>query len=186
MAEVRAALASTNAHKAAELGRVLEGWRIELLDGDYPPEDGESFEENALGKARFGRTIAPPDAWVLGEDSGIEVDALGGAPGIYSARWGGGDEPGTMLAAMAGKTDRRARFVTALVAISPEGRELLVRGTLEGRIAEAAAGDEGFGYDPVFIPDGEEETTAQLGAAWKAEHSHRTNAALALQAVLSL
>jgi XTP/dITP diphosphohydrolase len=176
----RAVLASTNAHKAAELERVLHGWRIELLDADYPPEVGETFEENALAKARFGRSLAPADAWALGEDSGIEVDALGGAPGVYSARWAAGDEAGRMLEAMQGKADRRARYVCALAAVAPDGRELVVRGTLEGRIAHEAAGSEGFGYDPVVVPDGETETVASLGDAWKAECSHRTNAARAL------
>jgi XTP/dITP diphosphohydrolase len=184
MAPVRAVLASTNAHKAAELARVLQDWQIEVLAADYPPEVGETFEANALAKARFGRTLAPADAWVLGEDSGIEADALGGEPGIYSARWAGGDEAGTMLAALAGKADRRARFVTALAAIAPDGRELVVRGTLEGTIAEARAGAEGFGYDPVFVPEGETETAATLGDGWKAEHSHRARAARALLSAL--
>jgi XTP/dITP diphosphohydrolase len=179
-AVVKAALATTNAHKAAELERVLTGWTIEPLAADYPPEVGATFEENALAKARFGRTLAPADAWVLGEDSGIEVEALDGAPGIYSARWAAGDEPGRMLAAMAGESNRRARYVAALAAISPGGEETIVRGTLEGRIAEAAAGSEGFGYDPVFVPEGETETAATLGDAWKARHSHRTRAALKL------
>ena len=181
---MKAAFASTNAHKAAELERVLRGWQIDVIDAEYPPEVGTTFEANALGKARFGRTLAAPDAWVLGEDSGIEVDALGGAPGIYSARWAGGDEPVKMLAAMAGKAERRARYVCALAAISPAGRETVVRGVLEGRIAEAAAGSGGFGYDPVFVPEGETETAATLGADWKAHHSHRARAAVALLSAL--
>lgn len=177
MAAVTARFASGNAHKAAELERVLTGWKIDLLEADYPPEAGATFEENALGKARFGRRLAAPGEWVLGEDSGIEVEALGGEPGIRSARWAAGDEVGKLLAAMAGKGDRRARFVAALAAISPAGEEIVVRGTLEGRIAREASGDEGFGYDPVFVPEGETETSAALGTAWKAEHSHRTRAA---------
>jgi XTP/dITP diphosphohydrolase len=177
---VKAVLATTNEHKAAELGRVLSGWRLETLVADYPPETGETFEANALAKARFGRTLAPADAWVLGEDSGIEVEALGGAPGVRSARWAAGDEPGRLLAALQGEPNRRARFVTALAAISPAGEEVVVRGTLAVSIAEAASGGEGFGYDPVFVPDGERETSAALGNAWKAEHSHRTRAARAL------
>ena len=185
MAPVRATLASSNPHKAHELARVLDGWEIEPLAADYPEEVGETFEANALAKAQFGRTLAAADRWVLGEDSGIEVAALDGAPGIYSARWAAGDEPGRMLAAMEGKADRRARYVAALAAISPDGEELVVRGTLEGTIAHAPAGSEGFGYDPVFVPDGETETTATLGNAWKAEHSHRTRAARALLAALS-
>jgi XTP/dITP diphosphohydrolase len=181
---VKAALASTNAHKAAELEQVLPGWRIEVLEADYPPEIGDTFEENALAKARFGRTLAAPDAWVLGEDSGIEVEALGGEPGIRSARWAAGDETGKLLAALAGEDDRRARYVCALAAIAPDGRETVARGTLEGRVAGAPAGGEGFGYDPVFVPDGETETVARLGNGWKAEHSHRSRAARALTRAL--
>jgi XTP/dITP diphosphohydrolase len=175
-----AVLASANPHKAAELRRLLPGWRVEPLDADYPPETGEAFAENALAKARFGRALAPPGAWVLGEDSGIEVAALDGGPGVYSARWAAGDEAGRMLEATAGATDRRARYVCALVAIDPDGRETSVRGELRGRIAEEPSGDEGFGFDPVFVPDGESQTVAALGNAWKERHSHRANAARAL------
>jgi XTP/dITP diphosphohydrolase len=184
MEPVKATLATSNPHKAVELAKVLHGWEIVTLDADYPEEVGETFEENALAKAQFGRTLAPGDHWVLGEDSGIEVAALDGAPGIYSARWAAGDEVGKMLAAMAGATDRRARYVAAIAAISPDGEETVVRGTLDGTIAHAPAGDEGFGYDPVFVPDGESETSATLGNAWKAEHSHRTRAARALLAAI--
>jgi XTP/dITP diphosphohydrolase len=174
---MKATLASSNPHKALELARVLPGWEIEALDADYPEEVGESFEEIALAKARFGRTLAPADHWVLADDSGIEVAALDGAPGIYSARWAAGDWVGKLLAALEGERDRRARYVAALAAISPSGEELVVRGTLDGRVAEAPAGSEGFGYDPLFVPDGETRTAAALGDAWKAEHSHRTRAA---------
>lgn len=182
---MRAILATGNPHKVAELARVLPGWQIEPLgDAEFPPEVGETFEENALGKARFGRTLAPADAWVLGEDSGIEVAALGGAPGVYSARWAAGDEVGRMLEAMRGRDDRRARFVAALAAIAPGGEEIVVRGTLDGRIAHEPSGSEGFGYDPVFVADGETATNAALGNAWKAERSHRTKAARALLAAI--
>ena len=163
MAEVtRALLASTNEHKARELERLLPGWRIDRVpdDVEFPPEVGDTFADNALAKARFVRSLAPPDAWVLGEDSGIEVEALGGEPGIHSARWAGGDEVGRMLAA-----------------IAPHGGETVVAGTFEGTIAEAASGSEGFGYDPVFVPDGETQTVATLGDEWKSRHSHRASAA---------
>ncbi len=180
MEPLNAVLASTNPHKARELEAILAGWRIGVLDAAYPPETGETFAENALAKARFGRTLAPAEAWVLGEDSGIEVDALGGEPGVHSARWAGGDEVGRMLAAMHGRAERRARYVSELVAIAPDGTEYRGTGTFAGRIAEAASGDEGFGYDPVFVPDGEELTVAQLGNAYKREHSHRAAAARAL------
>jgi XTP/dITP diphosphohydrolase len=184
VAAVKATFATSNAHKAVELARVLPGWEIEPLAADYPEEVGESFEEIALAKARFGRTLAPPDHWVLADDSGIEVAALDGAPGIYSARWGAGRWVEQLLGALQGETDRRARYVAALAAISPDGQELVVRGTLEGTVAHAPAGSEGFGYDPLFVPDGETETAATLGDAWKAEHSHRTRAARALLAAI--
>lgn len=182
-----AVLATTNEHKARELERLLPGWRVERIAGEleFPPEVGDTFAENALAKARFARSYAPAQAWVLGEDSGIEVEALGGEPGVYSARWAAGDEVGRMLAALAGEDERAARYVCALAAIGPHGGETVVVGTLAGRIAEAAAGSEGFGYDPVFVPAGESETVATLGDVWKAGHSHRADAARQLLAALS-
>lgn len=182
---MNAVLASRNAHKGRELERLLPGWRIEVLDADdYPPETGETYYENARAKAVFARGRAPTDAWVLGEDSGIEVEGLGGGPGVRSSRSAAGDEVGWMLHELLGVDGdgRRARYVTELVAITPDGAELRGTGTLAGRIATEARGSEGFGFDPVFVPEGEELTVAELGDAWKAEHSHRANAARALLA----
>jgi XTP/dITP diphosphohydrolase len=173
-----AVLCSRNEHKARELERLLPGWALSVLDvDDYPPEDGATYYDNALIKARFGRGLAPAEAWVLGEDAGIEVVALDGQPGVHSSRTAAGDEVGWMLRALDGVDDRRARYVSEIVAIAPDGRELRGTGTLSGRIATEAAGTEGFGFDPVFIPDGETHTVAELGDDWKAEHSHRANAA---------
>jgi XTP/dITP diphosphohydrolase len=156
--------------------------RVELLAADgYPEETGETFLANARGKALYGREVGPADAWMLGEDSGLEVDALGGAPGVQTARWAEGRHVESILEALAGETDRRARYVCELVALTPDGRELRGAGTLEGRIAKAPNGTAGFGFDPVFVPDGEERTVAELGDAWKAEHSHRARAARALR-----
>jgi len=180
---LRAKLASRNANKARELARLLPGWEIELLDaGDYPPESGETYYENALTKARFGRRHAPADMWVIGEDSGIEVAGLGWGPGVRSSRSAAGDEVGWMLRQLEGNEGewRRARYVCELVALGPNGEELRGTGTLEGRIATERRGDQGFGFDPVFIPNGQERTVAELGNEWKAEHSHRANAARAL------
>lgn len=177
---VTARLCSQNEHKLGELRRVLVGWELDLLGADeFPPEDGETYYENALGKARFGRSTGEPDAWMLGEDSGIEVAALDGGPGPLSARFGG---PEPLLEALAGAEgdERRARYVCELVAISPPGEELRTTGTLAGSIAEQPRGSEGFGYDPIFVPDGETRTVAELGDAWKAQHSHRARAAKAL------
>jgi XTP/dITP diphosphohydrolase len=178
----RLTLASANEHKRRELARVLEGWELELLGAtDYPPEQGESYYENALAKARFGRTRT--EGWVLGEDSGIEVEALAGGPGLHSSRVGGSD-PHWLLRQLEGIADRQARYVCELVALGPDGRELRGTGILEGRIAHEARGEEGFGYDPVFVPDGEQRTVAELGNDWKARNSHRARAARALQAKL--
>jgi XTP/dITP diphosphohydrolase len=178
---LRAVLCSRNEHKRRELERALPGWTIELLDAvDYPPETGETFAENARGKALFGREVGPGDVWVLGEDSGLEVDALGGRPGVETARWAQGRHVERILEALHGEANRRARYVCELVALAPEGREVHGTGTLEGRIAEEPRGTAGFGFDPVFIPDGEERTVAELGDDWKAGQSHRARAAAAL------
>jgi XTP/dITP diphosphohydrolase len=182
---VRLVLASRNEHKLRELRAALPGWEIELLDTpDDPVEDGETFLENARIKARHGRAHAAPEDWVAGEDAGIEVDALAGAPGIHSARWTSRHVE-HLLEELEGVEDRRARYVCALVAIAPDGSETSASGTLEGTVAEAPSGDEGFGYDPIFVPDGESRTVAELGNAWKAEHSHRACAARALAKALS-
>lgn len=178
---MRAFLCSRNENKLRELGQALPGWTVELLDaGDYPPETGDRFLENARGKALHGREVGPAEAWMLGEDSGLEVDALDGAPGVETARWAQGRHVERILEALDGETDRRARYVCELVALAPDGRELRGTGTLEGRIAEEARGTEGFGFDPVFVPNGEERTVAELGNGWKSEHSHRARAARAL------
>ena len=180
---MKAVLASRNAHKAKELERLLPGWEIDVLDADdYPPETGATYYDNARTKALFGRSRAPDDAWAIGEDSGIEVAALGGGPGVRSSRSAAGDEVGWMLHALAGVPGdaRRARYVSELVAVGPDGSEVRGTGTLTGRIAEHASGREGFGFDPVFVPEGEERTVAELGDDWKQQHSHRANAARAL------
>jgi XTP/dITP diphosphohydrolase len=182
---LKARLASRNANKARELEHLLPDWKIEPLEADdYPIEDGATYYENARGKALFGRTRADVDEWVLGEDSGIEVAALGGGPGVQSARSGGDDPVGWLLHQLAGVEDRRARYLSELVILSPAGDELRGTGTLEGSIATEPRGTEGFGFDPIFVPDGEEQTVAQLGNDWKRDNSHRANAARALLAAL--
>jgi len=113
---------------------------------------------------------------VIGEDAGIEVEALGWGPGPRSARWSDHPLEGVLATGPGG----RARYRCTIVGIGPDGREVVADGTLAGSVADGARGDEGFGYDPVFVPDGEERTAAELGNAWKAEHSHRTQAARAL------
>jgi len=178
---LKARLASRNANKARELEHLLPAWTIEPLEADdYPAEDGATYYENARDKALFGRTRAEPDEWALGEDSGIEVAALGGGPGVQSARSGGDDPVSWLLGQLDGVEDRRARYVSELVVVLPAGEELRGTGTLEGRIAAEPRGTEGFGFDPIFVPDGQERTVAELGNSWKRQHSHRANAARAL------
>jgi XTP/dITP diphosphohydrolase len=182
---LKARLASRNANKARELDQLLPSWTIEpLAADDYPAENGATYYENARGKALFGRTRAEPDEWVVGEDSGIEVAALGGGPGVHSARSGGNDPVGWLLEELAGVEDRRARYVSELVIVSPGGEELRGMGMLVGSISTEPRGTEGFGFDPIFVPAGEARTVAELGNEWKREHSHRANAARALLAVL--
>ena len=186
MAALTARLCSRNAHKLEELRAALPGWELELLDfyGPWPPEDGGTYEENARAKAQFGRLADESDVWMLGEDSGIEAAALGGRPGIASARWAD-DGVARLLDELAEATDRRARYVCSIVGLSPEGDELRGTGTLEGSITTVRRGDEGFGYDPIFVPDGQTRTVAELGNDWKRRHSHRARAAAALVSSLS-
>jgi XTP/dITP diphosphohydrolase len=200
----RAVLASRNRHKARELERLLPGSTIESLDrDDYPPETGATYYDNAALKARFGREHA--DGWVLAEDSGLSVNALGGRPGVLSARYaeaasaggeaagarpedpaasGGGGEGAPAIAKLLGELEgvenRGAHYVSELVLLAPDGRELRGTGALLGWIATEPRGGEGFGYDPIFVPNGAERTVAELGDGWKAEHSHRAEAARAL------
>lgn len=204
MSSRRAILCSRNAHKARELERLLPGWEIEPLDrDDYPPETGETYADNARIKAAFGRAHAN-GSWVLAEDSGLEVEALGGRPGVHSARYAadagnvggqaagarqedpfsygdGGGSPAVakLLGELDGVDGRGARYVSELVLLA-DGEELRGAGILAGTIAGEARGSEGFGYDPVFVPDGEQRTVAELGDAWKSRNSHRARAAHAL------
>ena len=166
---------------------MLQGWDLGLVDADrYPPEEGDTYYENALAKARYGLRFVD-DAWVLGEDSGIEVEGLGGGPGITSARFGGDDPVGRLLAELreVEGEGRRARYVCELVALSPHGDEVRGTGVLEGLIGDEPRGSEGFGYDPIFVPVGEEQTVAELGNEWKAENSHRARAARDLLRAIS-
>ena len=187
MMALSAVFASRNPDKARELEQLLPGWRVEpLIAGTFPPETGTSYYENARGKALFGRSLEKRPLWVIGEDSGIEVAALDWGPGVFSARFGGDDPVGPMLAALKGieGEGRRARYISELVALSPDGEELRGSGALLGRMGHEPRGSEGFGYDPIFIPEGEERTVAELGNAWKRRNSHRARAASSLLDVL--
>lgn len=183
---MRATVCTANPHKLHEFRALFPDWELELLGvvkggvADYPPEDGATFVDNARIKARYGRLTGPADRWMLADDSGIEVDALGGGPGVQTARWAEHRHVEKLLSALEARPDRGARYVCELIAIDPDRREHRGTGVLEGTIAEAPAGREGFGFDPIFVPRGETRTVAELGDAWKAEHSHRALAARAL------
>ena len=182
---LRLLLASRNRNKLRELRQALPDWEVELIETpDEAVEDGGTFLDNARIKALHGRRYAPSDAWVAGEDSGIEVIALDGRPGVESARFAS-DGVARLLSELAGVEDRRARYVCQLVVVTPDGSEVTARGTLDGAITREARGDEGFGYDPIFVPRGESHAVAELGNAWKATHSHRAQAARALAEALA-
>ena len=187
MDRLTATLCSRNAHKARELERLLRGWTIEPLDAEeWPEETGSTYVENARIKARFGREVLGSGHRLIGEDSGLEVGALGGRPGIQSARYApeGAAAIAKLLGELDGVTERSARYVSELVLLTPDDDEVGGSGTLVGRIADEPRGTEGFGYDPVFIPEGEELTVGELGDVWKESHSHRARAARALVAAL--
>ncbi len=188
MERIAALLASKNENKLRELRAVLPDWKLELLGTEeYPPEEGPTYLDNARAKARFARTVAAGDSWVLGEDSGIEVEGLDGRPGPESARFGGQEPVGRLLEEMRDVQGegRLARYVCELVALAPSGEERRGTGVLEGRIASEPRGSEGFGYDPIFVPEGEERTVAELGNDWKRAHSHRARAARSLGAAVA-
>ena len=185
-------VATRNRHKTREIQHIL-GPEFRVRDlGMHPevseiPESGTSFEENAKLKALAASTQLP--AVVIADDSGLEVDALGGAPGIYSARYAGAnatdkDKIDKLLRELAriGATDgrRRARF-RCVVALARDGNLLgTFEGIVEGRIADEVRGDFGFGYDPIFVPDGFEKTFGELPTEVKNTISHRAKAIRAL------
>jgi len=198
----RIVLATANPHKAAELRAALTaaGLAVEVLDrpGDLPPvhETADTLERNAAAKAH-----AVADATglaALADDTGLEVDALGGAPGVHAARYAGpaatdAENVAKLLAALEGTEaeGRTARFVTVLVLAEPVGADgtrpsdLVVRGAVAGRIAPAPRGRYGFGYDPVFVPDGGGgRTFGEMGPDEKAGLSHRSRAIAALVAAM--
>ena len=196
---MRIVFATNNAHKLEEIRAILGHSHDILSLNDIQchadiPETADTLEGNALQKARY--------VWehyhlsVFADDTGLEVDALGGAPGVYSARYAGGaghDSEANMaklLREMHGHTDRTARFRTVIALILADGSdkgfsEHLFEGKVEGRIATERQGSEGFGYDPLFVPDGYGESFAQLGTAIKNRISHRAHAVARLTDFLS-
>ena len=187
----RLLLATRNPGKLREFQALLPEYRVEGL-ADYPDlpsweERGDTFEENATEKARIvGRHTGQP---ALADDSGLEVEALGGEPGVHSARFAGADADDAanvrrLLERLRGRADRRARFRCVLVLVLPDGRTFSAQGRLEGRIAREPQGDSGFGYDPIFVPQGYRRTLAQLGPDIKNRLSHRARAVEELRPVL--
>jgi XTP/dITP diphosphohydrolase len=177
---IHVTVCTANPHKLEEFRALFPDWDLELLDAEPPPEDGLTFADNARIKARFGRLTGPADRWMLADDSGIEVAALGGGPGVLTARWAEGRHVEKLLAALEGKDDRSARYVCELVAIAPDGREIHARGELAGTLAAEPRGTEGFGYDPAFVPEGESRTVAEMRPQEKDAISHRSRAAAEL------
>jgi XTP/dITP diphosphohydrolase len=181
-------LASNNQKKAREM-RSLLPVEIDVITADeagitLPEETGETFEDNALLKARAAATQAR--LLSVADDSGLEVDAIGGLPGVRSARFAAdhgrdaSDEENNrlLLESLANVPDseRTARFVSAVAIVSPDGDERVCRGTVEGRIGRAPVGEGGFGYDPLFYPHCHDRTMAQLGPEEKNAISHRGRA----------
>jgi len=181
-------LATGNRHKLEEFRELLDiplqGLR-EVPGAPEPEETGATFEENAWIKA--ASLAAHTGGWALADDSGLEVETLDGAPGVHSARFAGrhGDDKANnqlLLEKLKTATNRRARFVCALAVCGPDGNGFTVRGICSGNIAEEPRGTEGFGYDPLFVPDGETLTFAELGPSVKQKLSHRASAIALLKA----
>lgn len=190
---MRLLVATHNAHKLRELSRMLPGVNLDGLDPDteLPPEDGDTYEANALIKARA--VAHATGRATVGEDSGIEAEALGGAPGVRSARFAAHGEANAADAENLAKLVREApagsrlRYVCVIAYLDPAtGVERLFRGECEGHMAAAVGGDGGFGYDPVFVPSSGpgDQTMAELSDEQKDAVSHRGKAARELLAFL--
>ena len=182
-------LATRNDHKLREVRRMAgDALALDPLPAEAPtPEEtGHGYADNALIKARSAaRATGRPS---IGDDSGIEADALGGRPGVRSARYAGpdaSDEENLAKLVAEVPPGSRLRYVCVLAYVSPDGEERLFEDACAGRMADAPRGEEGFGYDPVFVPDGEERTMAELSAAEKDAISHRGRALRRLMAWLS-
>jgi len=186
---MRLILATRNDHKLRELAQILD--RVELLPlplhVDLPPEDGETFEANALIKARATHKACGEPA--LADDSGIAARALDGRPGVRSARYAGEDASDEenlelLISELRDSDDRRVAYVCALAHIDDQGRETVVEARCEGKLIHERRGSRGFGYDPAFVPDdtgpGDERTMAELSDAEKHAISHRGRAARTL------
>jgi XTP/dITP diphosphohydrolase len=184
---VRLVLASRNDHKLRELGELLRPHELEPLPAgiELPPESGTTFAANALVKARTAATATGLPA--VADDSGIEAAALGGAPGVWSARYAGEDATDEqnldkLLHEVPADGDRRVAYVCALAYVEPAGEELVVESRCEGRLTNEPRGSGGFGYDPAFVPEDydDDRTMAELTPDEKDAISHRGRAVRAL------
>ena len=178
-------IASRNAHKIQEIREIFDLPGVEWVSTAAFPdlhdvvEDGDTFEANAVKKAT--ELARATGLWALADDSGLEVTALGNAPGVWSARYAGepcnhANNNAKLLRELAGKTDRSARFRCVAALSDPTGRAETVSGACPGRIVDALRGAQGFGYDPLFVPDGYDRTFAEMGNAQKNQLSHRGRA----------
>jgi len=176
--------ATGNQHKMDEVNKVIDHSKYELSNlkdvgiTEDIAETGDTLEENALIKARY--VVDRLSTNVFSEDTGLEVDALQGAPGVITARYAGpqkdaNDNMDLLLKNLEGQQDRSAQF-RAIIALSIDGQEVLFEGIVRGRIATKKAGVDGFGYDPIFIPEGYDKTFAELPDEIKLGMSHRTRA----------
>lgn len=187
---MRIVLATGNRDKVRELERLLDGAVVEAApEGFDPDETGTSLLQNAWIKAAALRDDAPADALVMADDSGLFVHALNGRPGVHSSRYAGpdatyADNCDLLLTELGEGTERAAAFGCVLVGLAPDGDMLVASGVLPGEITREAAGDEGFGYDPVFRPLSDERTLAQMTQAEKATISHRGRAGRAMARLL--
>ena len=181
-------VATHNQHKIREISQILPEFEIVPDDPEGIEENAPDFAGNALIKVH-AIAARHPGEWCMADDSGLEVRALGGAPGVHSARYAG--EPcstpannALLLKNLEGKSDRRARFTCCCALVDPSGEEMVVHGHCPGRIAEKASGSEGFGYDPLFIPDGYDKSFADLSADEKNAISHRGRALEKVKAIV--
>lgn len=190
-------VATTNAGKLTEFKNLMSD-RCEIhAAGEMsfyssPPETGKTFEDNARIKARALKSLKP-GIWVVADDSGLEVEGLGGLPGIHSARYAGDkasdrENVAKLLKMLQIRSpgNRKAQFRCVFVAYDPDGGEHKIEGVVTGQIASSAQGTSGFGYDPIFIPEGHDKTFAQLGLAVKNQFSHRAKAIRELMALMRL
>src|SRR5919108_3322590 len=182
---MRLLLATRNPHKLREFGRLLPEVELDPLPDDVPtpPEDGDSYAANALIKARAAARATGRAA--IADDSGIEAAALDGAPGVRTARFAGEsatDEENLAKLAREAPAGTPLRYVCVIAHVDPDGHEHLFEGTTTGTVAPEPRGAGGFGYDPLFVPDGDTRTMAELSDAEKDAISHRGRAARALEA----